>query len=301
MGVSLSRPRGTLSPARSGGEGRGEGGRLTGRTRRPRVVLGATAAVLYAFLYAPLAVVMVFSFNAARHGVAWQGFTFDWYRALLADPLVLNAAKNTLLLGAGSATAATILGTLLAFGLSRYSFPGQRLFARLLEVPVFLPDIVMAAAMLLGYAVVRRWTGLFELGLGTMLLAHVTFQIPFVTIVVRSRLAGLDPALLEAAHDLGANSRQAFWHVTLPLALPGVLAGGLLAFTLSLDDFVVSFFTSGPGATTLPIHIYSSVKRGVTPEINALATLLVLASVLAILGVALLHRRPRASLTPSRT
>jgi len=308
MGVPLSCPSAFAHGAtadKSGplshrmGEGRGEG-RFMERTRRPRLALGATAAVLYAFLYAPVVVVMVFSFNAARHGVTWQGFTFDWYRALFADPLVLNAARNTLLLGVGSATVATILGTLLAFGLSRYSFPGQRLFTRLLEVPVFIPDIVMAAAMLLAYAVVRRWTGLFELGLGTMLLAHVTFQLPFVTIVVRARLAGLDPALTEAAHDLGANGWRAFWHVTFPLVLPGVLAGGLLAFTLSLDDFVVSFFTSGPGSTTLPIHIYASVKRGVTPEINALATLLVLAAVLGTVGVALLQRRQRASLAPHR-
>lgn len=263
------------------------------RRNLSRLGLGATATVLYAFLYVPVAVVMVFSFNAARHGVTWTGFTLDWYRALFADPLVLGAAKNTLLLGVGSATVATVLGTLLAFGLSRYSFPGQRLFVRLLEVPVFIPDIVMAAAMLLGYAMLRRWTGLFELGLGTMLVAHVTFQIPFVAIVVRVRLAGLDPALEEAAHDLGANGWRAFWHVTFPLVLPGVLAGGLLAFTLSLDDFVVSFFTSGPGSTTLPIHIYSSVKRGVTPEINALATLLVLAAVVGTVGVALLHRRQR--------
>lgn len=249
--------------------------------------------MLYAFLYAPIAVVMVFSFNAARHGVGWRGFTLDWYRALFADPQVLSAAKNTLLLGVGSATMAAAIGTLLAFGLSRYAFPGQRLFARLLEVPVFIPDIVMAAAMLLAYALARRWTGLFELGLGTMLVAHVTFQIPFVTIVVQARLAGLDPALVEAAHDLGANGWRAFWHVTFPLVLPGVLAGGLLAFTLSLDDFVVSFFTSGPGSTTLPIHIYASVKRGVTPEINALATLLVLAAVLGTVGVALLQGRRR--------
>lgn len=262
----------------------------------PSFALGLAATALYGFLYAPLVVVIVFSFNAARHGVAWEGFTWGWYRALWNDPLVLRAAGNTLLLGVGSALTATALGTLLAFGLARYPVPGQRVCMRLLQVPVFIPDVVMAAAMLLAYALARRWTGLFELGLGTMWLAHVTFELPFVAIVVRARLAGLDPAWFEAAQDLGANAWRAFWHVTFPLALPGILAGGLLAFTLSLDDFVVSFFTSGPGSTTLPIHIYASVKRGVTPEINALATLLVLASVLATLGLFLLQRRQRGSL-----
>jgi len=130
----------------------------------------------------------------------------------------------------------------------------------------------------------------FELGMTTMTIAHITFQIPFVAIVVRSRLVGMDPAIEEAAHDLGAGTWQTFWSITFPLMLPGVLAGAMLAFTLSLDDFVVSFFTTGPGATTLPILIYSSVKRGITPDINALSTLIVLASVVGTIGVTLLHR-----------
>ncbi|MBK9139551.1 MAG: ABC transporter permease [Verrucomicrobia bacterium] len=262
--------------------------------KRARLPLGLSAVGLYLFLYAPLAMVIVFSFNAARHGVAWQGFTTDWYRRLLSDELALSAAKNTLLLGGFSTAIATVLGTLLAFGLSRSGLPGQRWALRLLQLPVFIPDIVFAAAMLLFYSLARQWLGLFELGMSTMVMAHVTFQIPFVTIVVRARLAGLDPSLEEAARDLGANPWQAFRCVTLPLILPGVLAAAMLAFTLSLDDFVVSFFTSGPGSTTLPILIYSSVKRGVTPEINALATLIVLASLAATLSVVLLQRRRRA-------
>jgi spermidine/putrescine transport system permease protein len=261
--------------------------------KRTRLPLWLTAGVLYGFLYAPIAVVIVFSFNAARHGVAWKGFTTDWYRDLLGNELALAAAKNTLLLGVVSTAIATVLGTLLAFGLSRAVLPGQRWITPLLQVPVFIPDIVLAAAMLLFYSLARSWLGLFELGLGTMVIAHVTFQIPFVAIVVRARLTGLPPSLDEAARDLGANAWQSFRCVTLPLILPGVLAAAMLAFTLSLDDFVVSFFTSGPGATTLPILIYSSVKRGVTPDINALATLIVLASLVATLSVVLLQRRPR--------
>lgn len=261
--------------------------------RRFRLPLGLSAGALYLFLYAPIAVVIVFSFNASRHGVAWKGFTTHWYREVLSNELALTAAKNTLVLGALSTAIATVLGTLLAYGLSRGAVPGQQWINRLLQVPVFIPDIVLAAAMLLFYSLARQWLGLFELGLGTMVVAHVTFEIPFVAIVVRARLAGLDPALEEAARDLGADAWQSFRRVTLPLILPGVLAAGMLAFTLSLDDFVVSFFTSGPGSTTLPIYIYSSVKRGVTPEINALATLIVVASLLATLSVILLQRRQR--------
>jgi spermidine/putrescine transport system permease protein len=153
-----------------------------------------------------------------------------------------------------------------------------------------IPDIVMAVAMLAFFKLLIEFGGFLNMGLATMTIAHITFQIPFVAIVVRSRLVGMDPAIEEAAHDLGASTWQTFWNVTFPLMLPGVLAGSMLAFTLSLDDFVVSFFTTGPGATTLPILIYSSVKRGITPDINALSTLIVLASVLGTIGVTLLQR-----------
>jgi spermidine/putrescine transport system permease protein len=260
--------------------------RVTGR-----LPLALLAALLYGFLYLPLAVVVVFSFNVAQHGLAWQGWTLDWYRRLLADDVALAAARTTLVLGVASTALSVVLGTALALGLHRLGPRARQRAQRLLQVPIFIPDIVMAAAMLLFYALARRWLGLFELGLGTMILAHVTFQVPFVTLVVGARLAGLDPALEEAARDLGATPGRAFRHVTLPLILPGVLAAAMLAFTLSLDDFVVSFFTSGPGTTTLPILIYSSVKRGLTPEINALATVLVLGSLLATLGAVLLRRR----------
>lgn len=258
--------------------------------RRPSWVSNVWAALLYAFLYAPIAVVMVYSFNKARFGAGWAGFTTHWYAGLLHNSQALSAARNTLALGLLSTAVATFLGTLLGFGMSRYDFPGKVLFSRLLYVPIFIPDIIMAVALLLFYSLVRSWLGFIEPGLATMVLAHVTFQIPFVAIVVRSRLAGLDPSLEEAARDLGATSVQTFLHVTLPLIMPGIVAGGMLAFTLSLDDFVVSFFTSGPGSTTLPILIYSSVKRGITPDINALSTLMILASIIGTVVVTLLNR-----------
>jgi spermidine/putrescine transport system permease protein len=261
--------------------------------KRTSIPLTLVAAVLYVFLYAPLAVVIVYSFNAARFGSGWQGFTTKWYGTLSQNSLALSATKNTLLLAVISTAIATVLGTLLGYGLDRFRFPGKTFFKWFLYVPVFIPDIVMAVALLLFYSLLRKWLSLFEMGLTTMVLAHVTFQIPFVSIVVRSRLIGLDPALEEAARDLGANEWQTFSRITLPLILPGILAGGMLAFTLSLDDFVVSFFTSGPGSTTLPILIYSSVKRGITPDINALSTLIVLASVLGTLAVTFLQREKK--------
>jgi len=259
--------------------------------RRVSLPLWVVAGLLYVFLYAPIVVVVMYSFNAAKYGGPWAGFTTEWYGKLLADGLKQHAAWNTVVLAVVSTVVATVIGTMLGYGLSRYWFPGKKLFSWMMYIPVVIPDIVMAVAMLMFFGLVREWTGLFELGMGTMIIAHITFQIPFVAIVVRSRLVGMDPAIEEAAHDLGATSWQVFWHVTFPQMLPGVLAGAMLAFTLSLDDFVVSFFTTGPGATTLPILIYASVKRGVTPDINALSTLIVLASVIGTIGVTLLQRR----------
>jgi spermidine/putrescine transport system permease protein len=259
--------------------------------RKPGWLLWLTSALLYVFLYAPIVVVVVFSFNAAKYGGPWQGFTTEWYGKLLDSPEKLDAAKNTLVLAVVSTLVATVLGTMLGYGLNRYRFPGKKLFAFLMYIPVVIPDIVMAVAMLMFYALVRDALGLFELGMTTMILSHVTFQIPFVAIVVRSRLVGMDPAIEEAAHDLGATSWQTFWCVLFPNLVPAVVAGAMLAFTLSLDDFVVSFFTTGPGSTTLPILIYSSVKRGITPDINALSTLIVLVSIVGTLAVALLDRK----------
>lgn len=263
--------------------------------KRVRWPLWLTAAFLFVFMYAPIAVVVVFSFNDSKYGGPWRGFTTAWYGKLLDSPDKIAAAENTLVLGVVSTIIATALGTGLGYGLSRYWFPGKKLFSLMMYIPVMIPDIVMAVAMLAFFNALSIAIGLLSMGMTTMILAHVTFQIPFVAIVVRSRLVGMDPAIEEAAHDLGASTWQTFWHVTFPLMLPGVLAGAMLAFTLSLDDFVVSFFTTGPGATTLPILIYSSVKRGITPDINALSTLIVLASVIGTIGVALLQRPHKPS------
>jgi spermidine/putrescine transport system permease protein len=262
--------------------------------KRPSPALWIVSLLLFVFMYAPIVVVIVYSFNSAKYGGPWRGFTLDWYVKLFNTPQKIEAALNTLVLASASTLVATVLGTLLGLGLNRYSFPGKKLFSWLMYIPVVIPDIVMAVALLLFYGLARDALGLFRLGMTTMVISHITFEIPFVAIVVRSRLIGMDPAIEEAAHDLGANAWQKFRHVTLPMIFPGIMSGALLAFTLSLDDFVVSFFTTGPGSTTLPILIYSSVKRGITPDINALSTLMVVVSVVGTVG-AMLLQRPRAA------
>ena len=243
------------------------------------------ATIIYAFLYLPLVVVVTQSFNAGRFGQEWSGFSTRWYSSALQHGQILSAMQNTLVLASISTLVSTFLGTLLGYGMARHSNKSGGWLSRLVLLPVSVPDIVMAVSLLLFYSAVRQVTGLFQLGLSTMIVSHVTFQIPFVALVVRARLAGLDPAIEEASADLGATRWQRLWHVTLPLLRPGIVAGALLAFALSLDDFVVSFFTTGPGATTLPIYIYSSVKRGITGEINAVSTLLMAAALLGTIVV----------------
>ena len=250
--------------------------------KRIPLPLWLLSVLLYLFMYAPFVVVTVFSFNLAKFGAGWTGFTTKWYGVLFSNEQALNAAKNTLILASASTLVATLLGTMLGYGLSRYWFPGKNVVDWLMYVPIAIPDILMAVAVLLFYGIIRNWLGLFELGLPTMIISHITFEIPFVATVVRARMVGMDPSLEEAARDLGADGFKVFRHITFPLMVPGVLSGALLAFTMSLDDFVVSFFTTGPGATTLPILIYSSVKRGITPDINALSTLMALASILLV-------------------
>lgn len=246
----------------------------------------AWAALVYAFLYLPIGVLVAFSFNRSRLNAVWQGFTLDWYRALLHDRLILEAAKNTLIIGVTATLAATMIGTLAAVGMYRYQFRGKSVLETLLYIPIVIPEIVLGIALLAFFAL-----GQLPLGLLTLILAHITFCVPFVVIVVRARLAGFDQHLEEAATDLGASPWQTFVHVTLPLIMPGVVAGALLAFTLSIDDVVISFFVAGPGSTTLPLKIYAMVKQGVTPAINALSTIVLLLTLLVTLAAEELRAR----------
>jgi spermidine/putrescine transport system permease protein len=239
------------------------------------------------FLYLPMLAVAVFSVNATRYGLTWRGFTLDWYAKLFSNEYVLEATKNTLILAVVSTLIATVLGTLLAIGISHYPWPKR--FRSYLDfmvyLPVVTPDIIFAAALVVAFGLLRGLSSIFEPGLGTMIIAHVTFQIAFVALVVVSRLATIGRTIAEAARDLYAGSWYILRRVTLPLLMPGIVAGAMLAFTLSLDDFVISFFTAGPESATLPIFIYSSIRRGITPEIHALSTLLFLFTVVLVIGL----------------
>jgi spermidine/putrescine transport system permease protein len=257
--------------------------------------LSAVALATIAFLYLPLLAVAAMSLNAAKFGVAWRGFSLRWYAQLAHNEMVLQAAGNTLLLATVSTVVATVLGTLLAIGLERFPWPRwvRRMADGVVYVPVVTPDIVFAVGMLLAFEAARQLLGGLRLGLGTMIVAHVTFQVSFVALVVGSRLATIGRSVEEAARDLYAGTAYAMRKVTLPLLAPGVVVGAMLAFTLSLDDFVISFFTSGPSSVTLPLYIYGSLRRGITPDIHALSTIVFLVTVALVLGLQLFTRSPK--------
>jgi len=255
-----------------------------------RRLLAVHTALVYLFLYAPIAVLVVFSFNAARQTATWDGFTLDWYRSVLADDALLHSARNSLLVAALTTVAAVLLGTPAALGLARHEFRGKRATQALLYLPVIIPEVVLGAALVTFFGAVE-----LRLSLWTVVLAHVVFSVSYVAIVVRARFAGLDPSLEEAARDLGAGPFETFRRVTLPLAAPGILASALLVFTLSIDDYVITSFVAGVGATTLPLHIYSLLKVGVTPEVNAVSTLLLAGTVVLIV---LAQRLLRGSAAP---
>lgn len=251
--------------------------------KRPFVAIVAILSLV--FLYVPSLAVAVFSVNNARYGLIWKGFTWKWYEKLFSNEAILEAALNSLIVAGISTVVATVLGTALALGLDRFPWPRRLTKAMdlLVHLPVVTPDIILAASLVLTFNLLRGLSGLFDLGMGTLILGHITFQISFVTLVVRSRLAALGRDIDEAARDLYATGFYLFFRVTLPLLIPGILAGAMLAFTLSLDDFIISFFTHGPDSVTLPIYIYSSVRRGVSPEIHALSTLVLLVTVMLVL------------------
>ena len=252
-----------------------------------RALIGGVAA----FVYLPVLVVAVYSFNDSRFGFAWRGFTLAWYRALFASPEVAAALRNTLVVSLSSTAIATVLGALLAVGIHFLRFPGRRALQAFLYLPVIMPDIVMAVGLLALYVAVG-----LTLGRVSVILAHVAFQIAFVALVVGGRLQGFPLSVVEAARDLGAGPGQVLRRVVAPLIMPGVLAGAVVALTLSVDDFLITYFTAGAGASTLPIRIYAMVKRGVTPDVNALATLLLVFTI----GVTLVALRGARAAFPGR-
>lgn len=235
--------------------------------------------IVFGFLFLPIFVLILFSFNTSSLNIVFEGFTLHWYKDLFQNVELLEALKNTLIVAVVSTVVSTIIGTISAYALKRYDFKGKALVNELLYIPIVIPEIVIGIALLSIYTLFR-----LELGMFSLILAHISFAIPFVIISVRSVLENMDPNLELVASDLGASKLKTFFYVIIPSLMPGILSGAQLAFTLSLDDVVISYFTSGPGSNTLPLHIFSMIKTGVTPDVNALISIMLMI-IFAILTV----------------
>ncbi|GLS84565.1 spermidine/putrescine ABC transporter permease PotC [Paraferrimonas haliotis] len=250
--------------------------------------------ILFLFLYLPIFVLVGNSFNQHKFGIKWRGFTTQWYDTLFNNAALMDAAINSLTIGLLAATISTIIGTLTSVALFRYRFRGKKLLSGSLFVVMSSPDIILAISLLALFIAAG-----ISLGFVSLLLAHITFCLPFVVISVSARLSDFDPKMIESAKDLGANEWQIFSQILMPLALPAVAAGWLLSFTLSLDDVIVSTFVTGPSYEILPIKIYSMVKVGVSPEVNALATVMLVLSLTLVLFSQLILRVKRPTTTLS--
>ncbi len=268
------------------------------RTRRAvsGLSLGTSSVLTLAILYIPVVVLVIFSFNSARTGATWESFTFDWYKEIPRDRQLMRAITNSMWIALIATPVSTVFATMLALGLEGSRFRGKRATQQVLNLPIVAPEIITGVSLLAAFSLVLRIINdvlgrgnadAIRFGRPTILLAHIAFDTAFATLIVRASLRNLNPAISEASLDLGATRWQTFWKITLPAIRPGVLGGALMAFTLSIDNFVITFFVSGPGSTTLPIEIYARLRRTISPSINAVATLIFASSVI-VLGGALM-------------
>ena len=247
-------------------------------TKKEKWLSNSLIFFIFVFLYFPIVVIIAYSFNKSKTSIVWTGFTLQWFKRLLEDENILIAFRNSLEVAIIATVISTIIGTLGALGLYRYKFKGKGMIDGLLYIPIVIPEIIMGIALLAYFSSLNM-----SLGISTIVLAHCTFCIPYILIVVKSRLAGFDISLEEAAMDLGANKAMVFKTITLPLIYPGVISGAMLAFALSLDDVILNFFVAGPESTTLPLKIFSMLKFGLTPEINALCTVMLVVTFLILI------------------
>ncbi len=235
---------------------------------------GAWTIAVMAFLYIPIVLLMVFSFNSSRLNLSWEGFSTKWYEALLTNKVLLAAFQNSLVVASATTVLSTLLGTLGAWMLYRYRFPFQRALALLIFIPMVMPEVLMGVSLLVLFVQFLN----IPLGFTTMIIAHTTFCFPFVLVAVQARLQGLDPSQEEAAMDLGATPFQSFWKITLPFLMPAIVSGALMSFTLSLDEYIVSVFTTGSQSQTLPLKVYGMAKVGLNPQLNALSSIFIAAT-----------------------
>ena len=241
---------------------------------------------VYLFMYAPLLVMMAYSLTPTEYGTAWEGFTLKWYREVLANDDILDALKTSLIIAIPCVLISTAIGTMTAITLYRSRFVGRALYQGILYIPLIMPDIVIGISLLLFYSSVN-----LELGILTILLAHVSFSIPLATLVIIARMQRIDRTLEDAAMDLGADEWTTMWKVTLPLLMPGIMAAALLTFPWSFNDFVITFFVSGVGSSTLPVRVYSMLRLGVSPMVNALGTLIILVPLIIVIIGTRLEKR----------
>lgn len=238
--------------------------------------------------YLPLAMVVIFSFNDSKLTVSWKGFTWRWYEELLADSAIKEALFNSIILGVISCAAAAVIGTLGAIGMARVNYKTKGMMEYLSTIPIMVPEIILGMVFMAFFSLLG-----LPFGMTTLVIAHTAFCIPYVFMMVKARLVGIDKSLEEAARDLGASPVRIFWDITLPLIMPAVASGCLLAFAMSFDDVVISIFVTGPRTSTLPIKVYTQLKTGVTPEINALCTVILVVVVLVLLISSLFRRKSK--------
>ncbi len=271
-------------------------------SRGSRIAGASVLTIGFAFLYLPILLLIVYSFNESRLATVWSGFSTKWYGELLRDRQILDAAWVSVKIAFWTASGATVLGTMAALVMTRFGrFTGRTMFGALITAPLVMPEVILGLSILLMLVSVGGIFGIASKGVVAIWIAHVTLTLSFVTVVISSRLSDLDRSLEEAAMDLGANRLKVFFLITLPIIAPSLVSGWLLAFTLSLDDVVIASFLAGPDSTTLPIKVFSSVRLGVSPKINALATLMILiVSTGVVFGWWLMTRRERRQTRPIR-
>jgi spermidine/putrescine transport system permease protein len=250
-----------------------------------RLLAGWTGVVLL-FFYLPIAVLVLFSFNESRLNIVWTGFTLDWYASLWRDTVLVRALKNSLIVAVFTTLISLVLGTIAAWLLHRYRYRAASVLETLAFLPMIVPEVILGVSLLILFVTIG-----LQLGYTTIIISHVTFCFPFVMASVQARLAGLDPALEEAALDLGATPLQAFTKVLIPYLMPAIVSGGLMSFTLSLDELIVTYFTASAGTRTLPLEIFGRVKKGLDPSLNAISTVFIVFTVLALLITEVMRRR----------
>jgi len=252
-----------------------------------RLIFGVWTGIIFAFLYIPIILLVVFSFNSSKLNIRWEGFTFKWYGELLQNKTILIAFQNSLIVASVTTVLATLLGTIGAWMLYRYRFPFQRALGLLIFIPMVIPEVLMGVSLLAEFVHLLK----IPLGYTTLIIAHTTFCFPFVLVGVQARLHGLDPFLEEAALDLGATPAKAFWLVIVPYLMPAIVAGALMSFTLSLDEYIVSVFTSSAQSQTLPLKVYGMAKVGLNPQLNAISAIFIIATIFLVLFSQLLTHK----------